>query len=159
MISAVLYTLSLIMNSCLLVAFMQVSNNGLILFGESFTRKRLNALPDFDVPVIAPLWADFDFRDSGNVYHRASQDQTLLDAVASRIHETNPSYSDFRPTLCIVVTWFRARLFSGGFSSHEVSATIIILLYRSSRMLPVAYVETPELNCVLKKKKFPHYHT
>ena len=102
----------------------QVSNNGLILFGDTFTRKRLNALPDFDVPVIAPLWSDFDFRDYGNVYHRASQDQTLLDAVASRIHETNPSYSDFRPTLCLVVTWFRARLSSGSFDNQEVSSTI-----------------------------------
>ena len=105
----------------------QVSNNGLILFGDTFARKRLNALPDFDVPVIAPLWARFDFRDYGNVYHRASQEQTLLDAVASRIHETNPSYSDFRPTLCLVVTWFRARLSSGSFDSQEVSSSFHVI--------------------------------
>lgn len=53
-------------------------------------------------PLIAPFWADFNFRD---IFYRVSQDAVLLHSVEERI-----SVPGFKPTLVIVVTWFQGRL-------------------------------------------------
>ena len=64
------------------------------------------------IPLVAPLMADFDFRDIGSVYHRVSQDDYILDVAAKRIAEMNPEFASYRPTLCVIATWVQAVLFS-----------------------------------------------
>ncbi len=92
---------------------MQISTNGFVSF----------AMPDFHqvtqflsngFPLIAPLSADFDFRQSGSVYYRViSENCTLMPVVADEIRRLNPSLkTNFQPTMCVVVTWFEAILFS-----------------------------------------------
>lgn len=72
---------------------------------EAFPRQNLPLLP-----LIAPLWADFNFRDSGNVFYRIDTNMDTLDRVAEIIANSNPIYGDFRPTMAVVVTWFQGRL-------------------------------------------------
>ena len=71
-------------------------------------------------PLVAPLWADFDFRDTGSVYHRVSRDDYILDKAASRIAAMNPDLASYRPTLCVIATWFQATLFSDTLLDSEV---------------------------------------
>lgn len=59
--------------------------------------------------MIAPFWVDFTFRTSGAVYSRATNDQATLDQVAGMIANLNPGFSDYQPTLAVVITWFEAR--------------------------------------------------
>ncbi len=74
---------------------------------------------------MAPLWADFDFRDSGLVFHRVSQDDLLLDSAASRIAAMNQDFAGYRPTLCVIVTWSQAVLFSNTFINTQVIVTFL----------------------------------
>ena len=63
-------------------------------------------------PLIAPLWADFDFRENGNIFYRVSKDCSLLEAVAEAVALENPAYINFRPKLAVVVTWFQSHFFT-----------------------------------------------
>lgn len=73
--------------------------------------------PFSSVPLIAPLWADYDFREAGNVYYRVTDDETILVRVKEIIVEINPGFGDFDPVSCIIVTWSEASLFSRLFSA------------------------------------------
>ena len=81
-------------------------------------------LPLSSAPIIAPLWAEFDFRDAGFIYYRMSQDMDLL-SYANTIFfsDVNSSLSVFQPKLCIVVTWLSAILFSR--DSIPVSSSLL----------------------------------
>ena len=68
-------------------------------------------LPCTFVPVIAPAWADWTFKDNGTIYYRVAQDQVTLNQVVGMITDVNPELSDYLPTLAVIVTWFEARLF------------------------------------------------
>ena len=93
----------------------QVSTNGLISFESSFDSFAPTPLPrgvpPF-IPLIAPLWADFDFRESGNIFYRVSSDNSLLEAIVMAMALENSAYMDFRPTLAVVITWFQSQLFT-----------------------------------------------
>ena len=68
------------------------------------------------VPLIAPLWADLNFRQGGSLYYRVTKDMDFLDNVAERIRTENVAYEGYRPTQALVATWFQSRIFSGNFS-------------------------------------------
>lgn len=91
---------------------MQVSTNGIISFQSPFNSFRVSSLPTSSAPMIAPLWADYDFREAGNVYYRVSQDTVTLGRVQEMITEANPDFKGFSPSLCVIVTWSEATLFS-----------------------------------------------
>ncbi len=76
---------------------------------------------------MAPLLADFDFRDSGSVYHRVSQDDYILDLAASRIAAVNQDFSGYHPTLCVIATWSQAVLFSNTFLDTQVISLYIAI--------------------------------
>lgn len=63
--------------------------------------------------MIAPLWADFNFREKGTVYYRVANDSNTLDAIADRIARESISadYTTFKPTEAVIVTWFQSRVF------------------------------------------------
>lgn len=95
--------------------FVQISTNGLISFDRNISQFRSYTVASFPrrsppyLPLIAPLWADFNFRDSGIIYYRLATDRNTLEAVADVITSLNPNYSEFRPTLAVVVTWFQSK--------------------------------------------------
>ena len=59
----------------------------------------------FSDPIIAPLWSDF----VGSVLYRTTTDSTTLNRTAELITEQNSAYSDYHPTLAVVVTWHSVR--------------------------------------------------
>ena len=60
-----------------------------------------------DVPLIAPLWIDLDFQEFGLLFYRVSQDPPTLERVKSMVIQTNPTLSNYQPTLAVIVTWFQ----------------------------------------------------
>ncbi len=92
----------------------QVSANGLISFRDGFSDFHVSGFPrnsNDDVLLIAPLWADFDLRQGGNVYYRVTTDPDTLDLAKQMIAENN-SFSEFSPSCCLIVTWEDAVLLS-----------------------------------------------
>lgn len=115
----------------------QISTNGLILF-DNVTQFQSNIVNSNSIPrmnppffpYIAPLWADFNFRDFGTVFYRVATDNTTLDAVISIFRNiTNGNYNGFRPTLAIVVTWFQSKIVR---SELEVSCELMLTYNNTS---------------------------
>ena len=62
----------------------------------------------FNIPTIAPLWADFDFSEVGSIYYRVTDDPVTLKDVRDMVTDFNEELLDYRPSLAVVVTWFEA---------------------------------------------------
>ena len=77
--------------------------------------------------LIAPLWADFNFRDYGTIFYRLATDNRTLEFVADVLtfERTIPNYLQFRPTLAVVITWFQSRPLG---SQDEVSLCLAIYI-------------------------------
>ena len=102
-------------------SFLKVSTNGFISFERSFVGDSLfvERLPTSQqIPLIAPLWADLNFRQGGSLYYRVTEDMDFLDNVAERIWTENVAYEGYRPTQALVATWVLSRIFSGNFTVY-----------------------------------------
>ena len=99
-----------------------MSTNGFILFDEPSNSLHASSFSMSPVPVIAPFWEDFDFRSSGTVYYRTSQNDGILNEVAEVIAAENDDFSSYHPTLCVIVTWSDALLFT---SNSLVTVSLI----------------------------------
>lgn len=104
---------------------LQVSTNGLVSFNQAYLSWRPIPFPfgRNRQPIIAPFWADFDFRSSFNtesnrvfyhVYERQSSnisslERAVLDAFSARI--SDEAGGDFRAEWLMVVTWSDAVLY------------------------------------------------
>ena len=62
------------------------------------------------VPMIAPLWVDFQFDTSGAVYSRVTYNPDTLNRVVKMITNLNPALSEYQPALAVIITWFEPRL-------------------------------------------------
>ena len=96
---------------------MQISTNGFISVEGDFITDSFEVMnfPRRDAnsifPMIAPLWADFNFREEGRIFYRVVNDNSTLTAIAERIASHNHNYTDYAPTEAVIVTWFQSRLF------------------------------------------------
>ena len=61
--------------------------------------------------MLAPLWADFNFRNGGTLYYRIEPDEYILQVITKKLAKQNPAYASFHPTVAVVVTWFESTLF------------------------------------------------
>ena len=106
---------------------MQISTNGFVSFAPP-TGQHVNQFASNNFPLIAPLSADFDFRVLGRVYYRVvDQNCVLMPVVANKIQSLNAGlHASFQPTLCVVVTWFEANLFS---ASQDLVNVYIMPVY------------------------------
>ena len=102
---------------------MQVATNGVVSFQSEFTEFLISAFPTATVPVIAPLWADFDFRSAGSVYYRVTRDSATTARARDLVIEANPEFSGFSPSFCVVVTWSQANLFS-----NNITVSVMCML-------------------------------
>ena len=91
-----------------------MSTNGVISFRSKFDSFNPVPFPSSLEPLIAPLWADFDFREFGNIYYRVTLDQKTLTKFSKIVSEKNPNIS-YHPTLCVIMTWHSATLYSNNF--------------------------------------------
>lgn len=99
--------------SILYPIIIQVSTNGLLSFEEGFDSYIVSRFPrtaPSSVPLIAPLWADFNFRDAGTLYYRVTTEARTLDAAVEYIEYRNAIYGEYRPTMAVVVTWFQSKV-------------------------------------------------
>ena len=83
---------------------MQVSTNGVVSFGATFTAFFPHPFPlsTSDI-LIAPFWDVSNVENGGQVLFRLSDNQTLLNEVGSTINDTLEF--DFTPTMLFIVTW------------------------------------------------------
>ena len=78
------------------------------------------------VPIIAPLWANYNLRKQGRVYYRVATDPATLAKAKALIDERNQlSFDDFSPTRSIVVTWDNVVLLRSAFNDKEVNIIVI----------------------------------
>ena len=84
--------------------------------------------PVSSVPLIAPLWADFDFRGQGHVFYRDTSHPEALIRAGELVTNTNEIYSDYSPEYVVIVTWSMARLFSNEIDT-PVSCLIRLTCY------------------------------
>ena len=105
---------------------MQVSTNGVISFQSKFTDFRISPFPTSTVPIIAPLWADFDFRSRGTVFYRIAEDKTSLAIARETIVGANANFTEYYPSFCVIVTWSEATLFS----DDEIDSTPVRMAYQ-----------------------------
>ena len=60
--------------------------------------------------MVAPLWADFNFREEGALYYRVTNDSNTLNAISERIAKQNSNYAAFEPAEAVIVTWFQSSI-------------------------------------------------
>ena len=102
-------------NNCMLyICSFQISTNGIISFQSEFDSFNPVPFPSSPVPLIAPLWADFDFRERGRIYYRVTQDPQTLTKFSNIVSEENPNIN-YHPTLCVIMTWHSTTIRSNGF--------------------------------------------
>lgn len=63
------------------------------------------------LPLVAPIWADFNFKSSGTIYYGVHENDDISDHITSMIARSNSDFLDYTPTLAIIVTWFQSSLF------------------------------------------------
>ena len=107
---------------------MQVSTNGVISFGATFTNHHSHPFPlsaRLSDILIAPFWDDSNVVTGGQILFRLSDNQTLLNEVGSTINNSLEYDYDFTPTMLFIVTWNRIPEYGG--SSNIVSVIIVII--------------------------------
>ena len=88
-----------------------MSTKGLISFRNPFSSNDpetfTQSFTQFDDPIIAPLWGDFfNFEGSGsNMFSRVTNSQETLEMVATQLRTVNQNFTDYNPTLAVIVTW------------------------------------------------------
>lgn len=91
----------------------------MISFGQGFSEYHVTPFPSTScksVPLVAPLWADFNFRKVGNVFFRSvTEDNATLERAKKIIN-----YQGFSPSLCVIVTWVNAVLVSKILPDYKV---------------------------------------
>ena len=95
--------------------------------GSGFNDFRISGFSKDNIPLIAPLWADYNLRQGGNVYYRVRRDAPTLAKARELIAENTPiSYSEFLPSFCTIVTWLNVVLLSRStVDESRVCCTII----------------------------------
>ena len=63
------------------------------------------SLPINQHKFIAPYWADFDLRATGNVFYRQTRDPDLLARATNEIRAAFPMYEDVIVYNLLIVTW------------------------------------------------------
>ncbi len=97
------------MNSVIIVIVTKVSSNGLLSFRTPYLafppRPFDRDFSEFSDAIIAPLWAGFRTTRFGSIFYRFTDNDTVLERVAEVISSRNSNYSNYQPTLAIIVTW------------------------------------------------------
>ena len=81
----------------------QVGNNGIISLHNSYNHYIPQRLPRSGFQIIAPYWADFDLRSTGNVFYRQTNKSALLARATNEIKAAFPVSENVINLL--LVTW------------------------------------------------------
>ena len=110
----------------------QASTNGFISFEQeidlnSFAVREFPRPGSSLSPMIAPLWADFNFRDGGTLFYRVTGKLEILDAITKKLGEQNSEYLNYRPKQAVIVTWFQGRLLDNNTQIQVMNACFVII--------------------------------
>lgn len=123
------------------IFFLQVSTNGFISLEkkfviDSFFVERLPRTHTELFSLIAPLWADLNFRQGGSLYYRVTEDKDFLGTLVERIRAKNVAYEEYEPALALVATWFQSRISGGNITVRSNNC-------RSQHDIPVCFLSSP----------------
>ena len=102
---------------------MQVSTNGVLSFRNPFLDFSPDLFPLTDDILIAPFWDDSDSSLAGQVFHRFTDDELVLEEISANI--TKGFGEEFNPVLAFIVTWDGLPQFIG--SPNVVSAILFLI--------------------------------
>ena len=101
------------MTATIVCACMQVNSIGTLTFGAPLLVPEPQPFPG-EARVIAPYWSPVDLSQGGQLYHRTSSQETLLQRAQDDITSQFPDLEGvFEPTLLLVVTWFEVQEVEG----------------------------------------------
>ena len=89
------------------INYIQISSNGLISFGGSFTNYYPTKFPK-TVPVIAPYWDDIDMRNKGSVVYNIFSDlngSEVLRNISTFINSIYHTPAKFEAISAVVIFW------------------------------------------------------
>jgi len=111
--------------------FIQVNNNGIISFENSFSSFNPSRFPTGN-HLIAPYWADVDTSSvgSGMIFYRQTTNNSLLQRVSKEIQD-GLSVSFF-PSHLFIATWDAVSHFSSPTDKVKYIATYILLKISTS---------------------------
>ena len=99
---------------CTIYMFSQINDNGVISFDSRYNVRTPQSLPLSSTDrIIAPYWADVDFRASGDIYYRQTTDPSLLARATSEIRSALPSSQNVTITNLLIATWDRVGYYRG----------------------------------------------
>ena len=87
------------------IVIFQVGDNGIISLNSPYNYWYPRSLPINDTQFIAPYWADFDQRGTGNVFYRQTRDPSLLARATNEIQAAFPMSQNVIVTNLLIVTW------------------------------------------------------
>ena len=84
------------------------------------------------LPLIAPLWADFNFRHSGTIFYRVEDKNVMiLEELSLRIATENSNFAEYAPTSALIATWYRSELFrrdlTVGYNNKRTDVQVLML--------------------------------
>ena len=128
----------------------QVNTNGLLSFGQPYANVTSGTFPLPGPPLIAPLWADVDTREVGEVSFRETDDPALIESLTMTIREGLTRLGPFVPSHLFIATWSSVGYYDNGtnlVSKHQYqnseSLNQHILHHRCS------ILQTNSFQCVL----------
>ena len=112
----------------------QVSTYGVLSFRQSFFDFSPEPFPlSFQNDIlIAPFWDDSDNSAGGQVLYRFTDDQSILEEIATNISDTFEV--NFNPATAVIVTWDSLPQFSGPVSTVSSFRVYLFLLGRLRRI-------------------------
>lgn len=95
------------------ISNIQVGDNGIISFVNSYNSYTPSPLPRYGSRFVAPYWADVDLTATGQVFYRQTNDTALLAASNREIRAAFPSSQDINFTNLFIVTWYGVGYYKG----------------------------------------------
>ena len=86
---------------------MQIYEDGIISLGNRYFYGRSFPMPlsNLSQHVIAPFWADVDFKNIGNIFYRQTSEPSLLARATREVRSTFPTSSNTTIKNLLIVTW------------------------------------------------------
>ncbi len=109
------------------------------------------------VPIISPLWFNYDLSTTGSIYYKVTEEPSLLEEVRAMIVNRNLELNDYYPKLAIIVTWFDISLRGGFFEDSPLVRNYYILMlgyYICMIVSETKLVFMKRVSCTLLRERF-----
>ena len=111
----------------------QVGDNGIISLNNSYNAWTARLLPLSRTQFIAPYWADFDSRGTGQIYYRQTKNPTLLARATKEIRAAFPLSQNVIINNLFIVTWDAVGYYSYGIDKVNYAHNNNLKMYIASQ--------------------------